>query len=88
MYQVKWTSKKTEFFIEKACLSEDEAYIMRSRVRGATVTEQAMHLNKSEVTIHRMIRKIKDKYDEVQKEYPDDLPLRRRSKQEDYMDTH
>lgn len=88
MHQVEWTAKKTEFFIEKGCLSEEEAYIMRSRVRGATVTEQALHLHKSEISIHRTIRKLKDKYDEVQREHPEDLPKRRRSKQEDYMDTH
>lgn len=88
MKQVKWTEKKTEFFIEKGCLNEEQAYIMRSRVRGATITEQALHLNKSEASIHRTIRVLKDLYDEVQREYPDVLPIRRKSAKEEYMDTH
>lgn len=88
MKQVHWTEKKTEFFIEKGCLNEEQAYIMRSRVRGSTVTEQALYLNKSEATIHRMIRTLKDLYDEVQREHPDDLPPRKKSAKEDYMDTH
>lgn len=83
-----WTHDKTEFFIEKGALSEKEAYIMRSRVRGATVTEQALYLHVSEASVHRIIRNLKDKYDRVQIEYPDVLPVRRKSKAEDYMDTH
>lgn len=77
-----------EFFIEKAMLSDDETYILESRVKGTTVTQQALHLHKSESTIHRMVLKIRDKYDIIQKEYPDRLPIRRYSAKETYMDTH
>lgn len=84
--QVLWTDKLTESFIRKAMLSDDEAFVMRTRARGYTVTQQAMELNKSESTIHRMIRDIKNKYDAVQKEYPDEFPIRKTSKVEEFMD--
>lgn len=83
---VLWTDKLTESFIQKAALSDDEAFVMRTRARGYTVTQQAMELNKSESTIHRMIATIKKKYDTVQKEYPNEFPTRRTSKVEEFMD--
>lgn len=87
-HQVLWTDKLTEEFIKKAALSEDEAFIMRTRARGYTVTQQAMSLNKSESTVHRMIATIKKKYDAVQKEFPDDFPVRKVSKVEEFMDNN
>lgn len=81
-----WTDKLTESFIIKGALSEDEAFVMRTRARGYTVTQQAIALNKSESTIARMISTIKKKYDAVQKEYPDEFPTRKTSKVEDFMD--
>lgn len=86
--QVLWTDKLTEEFIQKAALSEDEAYVMRTRARGYTVTQQAMALSKSESTIARMIAKLKEKYDAVQKEYPETFPPRKVSKVEEFMDNN
>lgn len=85
-HQVLWTDKLTEDFIEKAALSEDEAYIMRSRARGYTVTQQSIALNKSPATIARMIATLKKKYDAVQKEHPDLFPVRKVAKVETFMD--
>jgi len=65
-HQVLWTDKLTEEFIKRAALSNDEAYIMRTRARGHTATQQAMELGLSESTIARMIAKLKIKYDAVQ----------------------
>lgn len=39
---------------------------MRTRARGYTVTQQSLALGLSESTIHRMISKLKIKYDAVQ----------------------
>lgn len=86
--QVDWTKRLVTNFEEKAMLSPDECYIMESRIKGATVTEQAMHLNKGVSTVHAMIKTIKHKYDRVQKEYPDEFPIRRTSKEEKYMDSN
>lgn len=87
-HQVPWTKKLMEDFIEEGMLTDDEAFILRTRVKGWTVTKQAMELHKSESTVHKMIRKIKIKYDRVQKESPDRYPPRFRSAEELYMDTH
>lgn len=85
-HQVLWTDKLTEEFIKKGALSDEEAYIMRTRARGYTVTQQALFLGLSESTIHRMIAKLKIKYDAVQKENPDLFPVRKTSKVEQFMD--
>lgn len=87
--EVPWTKKTLENFIEKANLNSDEIYIMESRIRGASCTEQSIHLNKSVATIHRMIRELKHKYDVVQAENPNDFPVRiKKSAKEQWMDTH
>lgn len=87
-HQVLWTDNLTEKFIKLAALSEDEAYIMRTRARGYTVTQQSLYLKKSESTIHRAISNLKKKYDAVQKEYPEEFPPRIKSKVEDFMDNN
>ena len=87
-HQVPWTKKLMEDFIEEGMLTDDEAFILRTRVKGWTVTQQALELHKSESTVHKMIRKIKIKYDRVQNQDPDKYPIRFKSKEELYMDTH
>lgn len=87
-HQVPWTQDKLDFFIEKALLNEDEEFIMRTRCKGWTITQQAFQLNKSESTIHNMVKVLKLKYDVVQKEYPTKLPPRKFSVEETYMDNH
>lgn len=86
MKQVRWTKKLTEDFIELAMLSDDEAYIIRSRVKNTPVSIQAAELSCSESTVHRMIAKLKKKYDVIQKEYPDKFPTRKKSAKETWMD--
>lgn len=84
--QVLWTQQVLEAFIEKALLTEDEEFIMRTRCRGMTVVQQAMKLNKSESAVNKAISVIKLKYDAVQKEFPDLFPERKDSIAETYMD--
>lgn len=86
MKQVEWTKKLTEDFIDMAMLSDDEAYIMRSRVKNVPVSIQADTLSCSEATVHRMIAKIKRKYDIVQRENPEHFPPRKKSAKEKWMD--
>lgn len=88
MKQVNWNKNLTELFIDMAMLNDEEQYILTSRIKGTTVTQQAMHLHKSEATIHRTIKNMKIKYDNLQKELPDLFPIRKQSKAEKYMDTH
>lgn len=85
--QVIWTKYTLETFITEGCLNEFEAEIMRTRVNGMTVLQQSLHLNVSKSTVEKTIAKLKRRYDEVQKKNPD-LPVRRSSAQELYMDSH
>lgn len=85
-HQVKWSKHLLQEFCENALLSDDEVYIMESRTRGVPVSVQAAHLCCSEATVHRMISKIKKKYDLVQRECPDRFPKRKKSAKETWMD--
>lgn len=86
--QVIWTDKILSAFIEKAMLNDEEIYIMKSRCQNVPVSAQAMHLHCSESRVHRMIAKLKKKYDAVQLEFPEEFPIRRQSQKELYMDNH
>lgn len=83
-----WTKDTLAFFIDKAMLNDDEIFIMENRVKGMPVSAMAMNLHCSESTIHRNISNLKKRYDVVQKEYPDVLPIRKKSAKEEYMDSH
>lgn len=83
-----WTDELTEKVIQKLMFSEDEAYILRTRVRGYTVSYQAQHLNCSESTIARTISKMKKGYDTLHEQYPDEFPARKNSKVEKFMDNN
>lgn len=88
MKQVDWSERIYEEFCKLAMLNEKERYIMRTRIMDeATVTQQADHLHCSPETVKGMIRKLKKKYDNVQP-YSEFLPVRRKSKREEYMDSH
>lgn len=85
--QVNWNKKLVDKFIEEAMLSDDEQKILISRAKGWTRTKQANEYGMSLATVDRIIKRLKVKYDEVQKNTPE-LPKRRVSEQEIYMDTH
>lgn len=85
--QVLWCKVILERFIEQACLTKDEEAVMRTRVAGWTITKQAMELGMSPSTVNRIIKRLKAKYDVVQK-YDPMLPPRKESAEEVYMDNH
>ena len=87
-HQVKWSKETLELFIEQALLNSFEEEIMRTRIDGMTVTEQAQLLMCSKSKVEKAIALLKKKYDVVQKEFPDKLPPRKSSAKEVYMDTH
>lgn len=69
-------------------LNEKERFVMRTRIMDEmTITQQADALNVSPETVRDMVRDLKDRYDAVQP-YSDILPVRKKSKREEYMDTH
>lgn len=88
MGKVKWTKKTYDIFIDEAFLTKDEKYILDSRIKGETVTQQCLALNVSRTTVNRYIKNIKDKYDIIAKQYPDIFPKRYKSKEEEYMDNN
>lgn len=87
-HQVKWSKQVLTDFCTLALLNEEEIYIMESRIKGTPVSLQADHLCCSESTVHRMIAKLKKKYDVVQKEFPNKFPIRRKSAKETWMDNN
>lgn len=86
-HQVPWNKIIVERFIEVACLSEEEEWILRTRVAGWSITKQAMELGYSVSTINRIVSTLKKKYDNVSK-YDPLLPPRKSSTQETWQDTH
>lgn len=86
-HQVIWTKEILDTFINDACLTPEEEIIMRTRVKGWTISKQAQELHMSESNVKRIISILKKKYDAVQKN-SNILPKRRTSKTEEYLDTH
>ena len=83
--QVPWNKIILEEFIKDALLTKEEEMIMRTRVAGWTRQKQSMELNMSLSSIDRIIKRLKIKYDQVEK-YNPILPPRRFSVKEVYMD--
>ena len=86
-HQVPWNKIVVERFIELAMLTEDEERILRTRVAGWPRTRQAYELDVSVATVDRIIKRLKQKYDNVQR-YDPLLPPRRSSDAETWMDAH
>lgn len=83
--QVKWNKDVYDKFCERAMLDEEDQKLLKTRIQGMYVSQQAILFNCSEATIHRRINKLKKLYDEVQSHY-EDMPVRRTSKEEKIMD--
>lgn len=81
-----WTDELTEKVIEKLMLSDIEATILRTRVRGYSVRYQARLTGYCESSVAKIISKMKKKYDALQEQYPNEFPARKASKVEDWMD--
>lgn len=86
-HQVIWQKIVLETFIAEANLSKEEEMVMRTRVDGWSRTKQADKLHMSVSTVDRIIKRLKIKYDVVQK-YNPLLPPRKFSAKELWMDTH
>lgn len=86
-HQVPWNKIILETFIEEACLTKEEEWVIRTRVAGWSRTKQALELNMSVSNIDKIIAMLKQKYDNASK-YNPLLPPRRYSKEEAWMDTH
>lgn len=84
-HQVPWCRRYLDIFIREACLSDLEAQIMETRVKGWSRTQQCFEFGLSPAALDRMIARLKRKYDECQRHNPE-LPKRRTSKEETWQD--
>ena len=64
-HQVIFTREIVDEFIKEAMLTEDEIFIIKTRVSGWSRQQQANELNISVQSIDRIIRRLKNKYDKV-----------------------
>ena len=83
--QVPWNKYIVERFVELAMLTKDEEMILRTRVAGWSRVKQSMERGMSLSTVDRIIARLKQKYDGIQKFDPL-LPPRESSEDEDRMD--
>lgn len=86
-HQVPWNKLIVEEFVQQAMLTEDEEMILRTRVVGWSRLQQADKLGMSTQTVDRIIKRLKQKYDNVAK-YSPLLPPRRMSAKETWMDNN
>ena len=86
-HQVPWNEQIYMEFSRLAMLSPLEREILRTRIMGYSVVQQAMEFNISEPTVHRIISKLKKKYDAVQ-ELSNVLPKRKSCAKELWQDNN
>ena len=76
--QILWNKLILEEFINLASLTEDEEHIIRLRVGGYTNEQIALKLGLSRSTVNRYTKRLKQKYDNVEK-YSVLLPPRKKN---------
>ena len=83
--QILWNKLILEEFIDLASLTEDEEHIIRLRVGGYTNEQIALKLGLSRSTVNRYTKRLKQKYDNVEK-YSALLPPRKKNAKELFAD--
>ena len=84
--QVKWTKDTLERFIDYGMLDKESEFIMRNRCANMPISRMSIELNRSESWVHKRVSYLKKLYDEVQRQHPDELPVRKASAKETWMD--
>lgn len=77
--QVPWDQQILDEFIRRALLSEEDQWLLRSRIGGMSRSQQAEYLGLSERSVDRRISRLKSKYDQVQPGSSGLPPRRRRA---------
>lgn len=83
-HEVPWNKVIVEEFVKESLLTEQEEKVLRTRIAGWSRTKQSMELNISMSTLDRIIKRLKMKYDNVQK-YNPILPPRKSSVFENWL---
>lgn len=66
MQDIPWNKIAIEEFISLACLTEEETEVLRQWAAGWSIVKIAMHHGMSTRTVDRIIKRLRDKYDEVE----------------------
>lgn len=85
---VPWNESFYDNFCAKGMLNQDERDVLRCRIMGYSITQISMYTNMSTAKVSRIVKALREKYDRIQKHYPDLLPVRRETDQERWQDTH
>lgn len=86
--EIRWNKNIFDAFVREAMLNDYQIKLLESRIKGDTVKKQALKFHASESTIAREIKHLKQLYDVVQRQHPDEFPVRKNSKEETYMDNN
>lgn len=79
MKQIPWTKRRYDRFLEVAILTDDEKSVLEDRViKNMSRVQISMLMNVSLATVDRTIKSLREKYDQVQTEYPTEFSMRRR----------
>ena len=85
-HKVPWNRTLLEDFIKEGLLTEDEEFIMRTRLAGWSQVKQAMERNISTATVSNIVRRLKDKYNKLNEQFPDRFPPIKQNDVEDMLD--
>lgn len=84
--KIPWNRTLLEDFIKEGLLTEDEEFIMRTRLAGWSQVKQAMERNISTATVSNIVRRLKDKYNKLSEQFPDRFPPMKQNDVEDILD--
>ena len=85
-HKVPWNKTMLEDFISEGLLTEDEEFIMRTRLAGWSQVKQAMERGISTATVSNIVKVLKTKYNELSKQFPDRFPPMKHNDVEDMLD--
>ena len=85
-HKIPWNKTMLEDFITEGLLTEDEEFIMRTRLAGWSQVRQSMERNISTATVSNIVRKLKDKYNDLSEQFPDRFPPIKQNDVEDLLD--
>lgn len=85
--KVNWNEVIYTEFVKLGMLNDFEREVLRTRIMGYSITQQAQLMNCSDSTISRTIAALKRKYDDVEP-YSEKLPPRRDSNEEHWQDNN
>lgn len=84
--KIPWNKTMLEDFISEGLLTEDEEFIMRTRLAGWSQVKQAMERGISTATVSNIVKVLKTKYYDLSEQFPDRFPPMKQNDVEDILD--